>query len=140
MDEWLASWSPRVDMEKKSKKNRLQKDLEKLKNGEIVEKNGYYRNEHRFLPRSYLAKNILEEKNVNENGEEDSVSDNSDKQSSVKSGSALRETIRLKETLGYIKSALVPSSGTVISPSIQSPSYFLFTHLSNTSLTLLPLQ
>ena len=73
VDEWLASWSPRVDMEKKSKKNRLQKDLEKLKNGEIVEKNGYYRNEHRFLPRSYLAKNILEEKEGNENGEEDSV-------------------------------------------------------------------
>ena len=120
MDEWLASWSPRVDMEKKSKKNRLQKDLIKLKNGEIVEKNGYYRNEHRFLPRSYLAKNILEEKDVNENGEEDSVSD---KQSSVKSGSALRETIRLKETLGYIKSALVPSSGTLISLVLCLPAF-----------------
>ena len=88
----------------KSKKNRIQRDQERIKLGEIIKNTGHYRNEHRFMPRSYLAKNIPQE---NEDGEDSS----SDKQSSVKSGSALRDEIRLKETLGYIKSALVPSSG-----------------------------
>ena len=104
VDEWLASWSPRVDMEKKSKYNRLKNEKENEKLGRAQNKKGYYRNENRFLPRSYLSKNVLPDGTQ----EEDS---SSFQQSSAKSGSELRAEIKEKETLGYIKSALVPAKG-----------------------------
>ena len=125
VDEWLASWSPRVEMEKKSKYHRLQKEKEiekeNKKLGLSVKKSeiGYYRNENRFIPRSYLAKNTP---SVNKDGEDSFNVE----QSLIKSGSELRAEIKEKETLGFIKSALVPSRGEILNSLYFFPIFFIF--------------
>jgi hypothetical protein len=103
VDEWLASWSPRVEMERKSKQQRLQleKDKQRLlaKNsgrklaGDTVRKWGH--TEHSSP--SLLA-------SVSNPGDDANVR-------TVNSGSALRAEIEKSETLGYLKAALVPSNG-----------------------------
>ena len=98
VDEWLASWSPRVEMERKSKQQRLKVEKEKQRilaksmdtkiAGDTVRKWGY-------SSPSLLA-------SINE--EDASVR-------TFSSGSALRAEIEKSETLGYLKAALVPSNG-----------------------------
>lgn len=103
VDEWLASWSPRVEMERKSKQQRLQLEKEKQKllakssgreiAGDNVRKWGY--TEHSSP--SLLA-------SIPNSGDDANVR-------TVNSGSALRAEIEKSETLGYLKAALVPSNG-----------------------------
>lgn len=103
VDEWLASWSPRVEMERKSKQQRLNAEEEKQRilaksmdnkksSGEIagdtVRKWGY-------SSPSLLA----------------SINDDDASVRTFSSGSALRAEIEKSETLGFLKAALVPSNG-----------------------------
>ena len=98
VDEWLASWSPRVEMERKSKQQRLTAEKEKQRilaksmdtkiAGDTVRKWGY-------SSPSLLA----------------SINEDDASVRTFSSGSALRAEIEKSETLGYLKAALVPSNG-----------------------------
>lgn len=103
VDEWLASWSPRVEMERKSKQQRLLLEKEKQRllakssgretAGDTVRKWGYTKHSSPSLLAS-----------ISTPGDDVNVR-------TVNSGSALRAEIEKSETLGYLKAALVPSNG-----------------------------
>ena len=107
MDEWLASWSPRVDMERKSKQQRLMRntDLNPMSSKQFGS-SLWGKSRDRNSPHDGLkAQNDATSSSTS------SASVAAPSLSSVASGSALRAEIERSEVLGYIKSALVPSSG-----------------------------
>lgn len=103
VDEWLASWSPRVEMERKSKQQRLLVEKEKQRllakssvselAGDTAKKWGYT---------GHSSPSLLV--SISTPGDDANAR-------TVNSGSALRAEIEKSETLGYLKAALVPSNG-----------------------------
>ena len=107
VDEWLASWSPRVEMERKSKQQRLQVDKEK----------------QRILAKSIDTKKFHRKNIAGDTGRKwgyssptllASINEEDASVRTFSSGSALRAEIERSETLGYLKKALVPSNGQLL--------------------------
>jgi hypothetical protein len=113
VDEWLASWSPRVAMERSSRQARLRhyKDAQNadMKTARASRDRDRESGRNRLFPRSFLAQGAVGDEKGDLGGGVSSPSSSSP--SSSLSGSALRAEIEKHETLGYIKSALVPPNG-----------------------------
>ena len=118
VDEWLASWSPRVDMERKSRQQRLMRTAElnpvssKQFGNSLWGKSRDRNSPHDGLKvqnDATLSASVVQSSPLSL-----SSSPSPSPSVAVASGSALRAEIERSEVLGYIKSALVPSSGEML--------------------------
>lgn len=114
VDEWTASWSPRVEMERNSKLKRLKSmEYSILNNENVIDT----KLENTDNINNYNRHPVNKNTNYNINDINNNQYDDENikfLQETAMSGAELREKIEKYETLDYIKSALVPKNSKFI--------------------------